>query len=725
MRGVVSKAGLLAAVLAGAAIAGATALEPPGADRSGAERPDDRPRIDRGGPRADSLLERVRHARTEAEAGRHAEAARIYRQAAPLRPAVGPWLRLSALQQAARAADTALVRSLAATLDGEAVIAGDSIRVERVRATFGAGDVARGLELRRGLSGGAAPALWVQHVGPALLGAGDTAAARLAFFSAATAEDAPAAAADSLLRLGPGWSDLAAVAEADFESDRADRGIRLLRRALSEAPAAERPRLALRLGEAAVDARRYHDGHEVVASVLDRGDLSAHRRAELELIAARSHLRSGEREEAEVHYRRGATAGGGEPSARAAYLLADMALDRERTAEARDRYGRAAAGFPYTEHGGLARIRLGFLSLRQGRSGEAAEWFRGYRRRRPNGDWHTASLYWEGRARLAAGDSARGESLYRRVLQRDPVSYYGLMAARRLEAGPWPETPERPATTAAAGRSTGAADGSRGPAASDGRAPADMMRDAAADTTGPREVAPAVDSLLLRMDLLREVGWPDRSLEEWDAGRPRALAAAGGPLRLAARLNAAGWTSQGIELGWRAFDEGGGTWTEGLLEAVFPLPYRAAVVESARRHGIAPAFLAALIRQESRFDPRAVSPAGAVGLMQIMPSTAEWLARRSRRAPPDQERLADPELNLALGSLYLSNLLERFDRSRTAALIAYNAGPRRYLRWRHFPEFRIDEELAVERIPFAETRRYVKSVLRNVALYRRLYGLEG
>jgi soluble lytic murein transglycosylase len=135
--------------------------------------------------------------------------------------------------------------------------------------------------------------------------------------------------------------------------------------------------------------------------------------------------------------------------------------------------------------------------------------------------------------------------------------------------------------------------------------------------------------------------------------------------------------------------------------------------------------VAGVARQESAFDPRAVSSAGAVGLMQLMPATAAELARASRRPAPDRDALTNPELSLALGARYLADLLARFDGSRTAALISYNAGPRRYLRWRSYPEFRGDRELMIERIPFAETRRYVKAVLRNVELYRRLYDLEG
>ena len=81
-------------------------------------------------------------------------------------------------------------------------------------------------------------------------------------------------------------------------------------------------------------------------------------------------------------------------------------------------------------------------------------------------------------------------------------------------------------------------------------------------------------------------------------------------------------------------------------------------------------------------------------------------------------------MNLRLGTRYLREQLDRFGGSRTAALIAYNAGPHRYIRWREFPEFNgSDPELAIDRIPFSETRRYVKAINAHAYVYRHLYGL--
>jgi len=129
------------------------------------------------------------------------------------------------------------------------------------------------------------------------------------------------------------------------------------------------------------------------------------------------------------------------------------------------------------------------------------------------------------------------------------------------------------------------------------------------------------------------------------------------------------------------------------------------------------------VRQESAFDPRAVSSAGALGLTQLMPTTARRVARRAGLPVPDSADLLDPGVNVQLGARYLAELLQRYDGSRLAALVAYNAGPTRWRRWRRLPEHRADAELFVEAIPFAETRRYVKAVLRNELLYRELHDL--
>ena len=155
-------------------------------------------------------------------------------------------------------------------------------------------------------------------------------------------------------------------------------------------------------------------------------------------------------------------------------------------------------------------------------------------------------------------------------------------------------------------------------------------------------------------------------------------------------------------------------------ELVFPLPWWQLVEAEAERRGLDPCLVAALIRQESAFQPRAVSRAGARGLMQLLPSTARLVARKMGKPRPSRTRLFDPQTNVELGTQYLSQVLQRYDGRLEAALASYNAGPGRVDAWLARGEYRDPAEF-IESIPFTETRNYVKAVLRNVAVYRRLY----
>ena len=158
-------------------------------------------------------------------------------------------------------------------------------------------------------------------------------------------------------------------------------------------------------------------------------------------------------------------------------------------------------------------------------------------------------------------------------------------------------------------------------------------------------------------------------------------------------------------------------------ELAFPFPYRDAISREARKHGLDPLLMAALIRQESEFDPGAVSPSGAIGLMQVMPATGRELGRRLRMKPVTPRSLHDPRVNLALGAYYLARQLELRGGSVEETLAAYNAGPTRIPLWKQWGEFREPSEF-VETIPLAQTRDYVQIILRNLELYRWLYGEE-
>jgi soluble lytic murein transglycosylase len=162
-------------------------------------------------------------------------------------------------------------------------------------------------------------------------------------------------------------------------------------------------------------------------------------------------------------------------------------------------------------------------------------------------------------------------------------------------------------------------------------------------------------------------------------------------------------------------------WSRRLLEAVYPFPQRERVEREARERGADPLLMAALIRQESAWVENIVSRAGAIGLMQVMPETGQALFRQLGDGNFRADMLEVADLNLHLGAAYLVDALARYNGDLPLTLSMYNAGPHRAARWKDFPEA-ADRLRFTERIPFAETRDYVKRVTRNRILYEALYG---
>jgi soluble lytic murein transglycosylase len=144
-------------------------------------------------------------------------------------------------------------------------------------------------------------------------------------------------------------------------------------------------------------------------------------------------------------------------------------------------------------------------------------------------------------------------------------------------------------------------------------------------------------------------------------------------------------------------------------------PFRAQFESAARAHDVDVALLYGIARQESRFAPDIVSSAGAVGLMQLMPGTARWVAKQLARNDYRPGLIADTDLNTQFGAYYFKYWLERLDRMPALAAAAYNAGPGRAQAWR--PPLPLEGAIWVETIPFNETRDYVKKVLANAVVY--------
>jgi len=151
----------------------------------------------------------------------------------------------------------------------------------------------------------------------------------------------------------------------------------------------------------------------------------------------------------------------------------------------------------------------------------------------------------------------------------------------------------------------------------------------------------------------------------------------------------------------------------------YPAPFRETMQGRLRENGLEEAWVYGLMRQESRFASQAKSDVGAAGLMQIMPATAKWVARKMGMRDYRTALIHDTEVNLKLGTYYMKNILSTFDNNAVMASAAYNAGPARARQWR--AERPLEGAIYIETIPFDETRDYVKKVMSNTVYYSKLF----
>ncbi|OQB14186.1 MAG: Soluble lytic murein transglycosylase precursor [Firmicutes bacterium ADurb.Bin193] len=157
-----------------------------------------------------------------------------------------------------------------------------------------------------------------------------------------------------------------------------------------------------------------------------------------------------------------------------------------------------------------------------------------------------------------------------------------------------------------------------------------------------------------------------------------------------------------------------------VLQKIYPLYYYDIITVNAEKYGIDPLFVASVIHAESRFPAEATSHRQAKGLMQMKEDTALWSAKQMGLSDFTVSSLYVPETNIMLGVWYLDYLSEYFEYDRTLALAAYNAGMGNVRKWLENPEYSKDGK-TLSRIPYPETRRYIRKVKNNYAVYKLLY----
>lgn len=608
-------------------------------------------------------------------------------RAGRLLPWLEDWAGLFAARAAAGSGDTAVVRTRLATAGSLATAEGWRIRLEALRE---AGDSlgARELALETATSGataGTRASGWAE-LARLRLAAGDTARARAAFVEATGIPGAMAAveAARALSDLRPTpeeWRRIAAIYARHGNAQRAVDGYAKYL-AAGIGTAAERRDARLELARARFNAGSYARAERDLLE-LASGSVPARIGAEALYLAGRAQYRQGRSQDGQ---RTLATLPerfpGEEAVARGLYLLADLKHDDQELDDARRYYRQAAEASPAVNEAGLALMRLGGLHMLDSDYEGAVAVFEEYRRLHPDGRRWGQSTYWAAQAHAALGREEEARARLRELRQKDPLSYYGVRAAERLEVP--------------------VLDVAMGPAP-------------AADPA----LAERVDQGLRRVDVLAELGRQDDLVREVERLRDGLNGQEPGEYDLAEALNERGHTLTAIGMGWDIFRRNR-TWNDRLLRIIYPFPFRELILHEAGERGLDPFLVAGLIRRESAFSPTVISGAGAIGLMQVMPETGRALAREAGLREYDPALLKEPDINVHLGSRYLRTMLDRYDRDLPLTLSAYNAGPTRAARWRELPEAR-DPELFSERVPYSETRDYIRHVVLHRALYTALY----
>lgn len=352
--------------------------------------------------------------------------------------------------------------------------------------------------------------------------------------------------------------------------------------------------------------------------------------------------------------------------------------------------------FPTGRLGHYAHWKASWLSLRQGRTEDAKQGFEEQISKYPDSAEIPAALYWRGRLAEDAHNTAEARAYYRKIVDRFPNYYYADRSRERL------------------------ADLGTGTVAQE------SLLDHIPPVTLPKaqfEDAPQDDLRAQKAHLLENCGMFEYAIKELQKAAPK-----DGP----------DWTAAEIA---RLYQESGGyhralnymkrtvpayfsldynALPRFYWETLFPRPFWTDLKRYSSANDLDPYLVASLIRQESEFNPGAISHANALGLMQVLPGTGKKLAKEVKLKRFRPEQLLVPTTNIQLGTRYFKELLDQFDGHPEYALAAYNAGSDRVQTWLSDGNFRDPQEF-VESIPFTETREYVQAIMRNASVYRKLY----
>jgi len=364
-----------------------------------------------------------------------------------------------------------------------------------------------------------------------------------------------------------------------------------------------------------------------------------------------------------------------------------------------DCYRELQERFPNGGRATYAHWKVAWLNLRLGRTAEAKQGFEAQIALSASSPEVPAALYWRARLAEEEGDLAMARAFYQKVSERYRNYYYGPLARMRLSKIKSGDAP--PVHYALLDRIP----------------PIDASLKLSADAV------PADDLRVQKAHLLENGGLLDFSVRELHAAAEKEGGNWLAP-EVARVYEDAGRYDLAIETLKHAAPNYFAVDLQALprsyWEALFPKAYWPDLTKFCSSNALDPYLVASLIRQESEFNPGAVSNKDAVGLMQLLPKVGRSVAKQQKLKHFSTTQLFTPGMNLQLGTKYFRSMVDKFG-SFEYALAAYNAGSERVQDWLGDGRYRDPQEF-VESIPFTETREYVEAILRNANVYRQLYG---
>ncbi len=381
----------------------------------------------------------------------------------------------------------------------------------------------------------------------------------------------------------------------------------------------------------------------------------------------------------------------------AVHLQAQILEEQGKVPQALALYREFASSFPRSSLRFQATWQAGWLSFNNQNLPGAIQAWDCLQALSPPSPWAEKALYWKGKVLRAMERPSLAEDHYRRLRQDHPTSYYTQLASNPPDTFHVTKGFSAPLHHRLSGPLLPGKNSLPGNESEHLAKGKNLMR-LGLFPQAREELGAAEEREKTAPGILKEIARLYREMEEYHRSallvrRNFSLRGTGGPLKE----------------------------NEDLYLLAYPLGHPSWINPYARNQNLDPALLSAVILEESRFHPQALSVAGARGLMQIIPQTGKQMARKVKLHPFTDGLLFEPEINLRLGSNYLALLLQEFGGREALALAAYNAGPGAVREWVRGKN-NLQEDEFVENIPYRETREYVIRVLSSARVYRLLYG---